>query len=54
MLNKVCLKSVVERRKKFHDWTWAALNLQPSDLRSNAYRSLPGGQVREQDIAKKH
>jgi len=23
----------------------AALNLQPSDLRSNAYRSLPGGQV---------
>ena len=25
-------------------WTWAALNLQPSDLCTNAYRSLPGGQ----------
>jgi len=35
----------LEKEKKFHDWTWAALNLQPSDLRLNAYRSLPGGQV---------
>jgi len=26
-------------------WAWAALNLQPSNLSSNAYRSLPGGQV---------
>jgi len=39
MLNKVCLKSW-RKEKKFHDWTSAALNLQPSDLRSNAYRSL--------------
>jgi len=35
----------VVQRKKFHDWTWVALNLQPSDLRSNTYRSLTGGQV---------
>jgi len=40
----VCLKSC-RKEKKFHDWTWAVLNLQPSDLCSNAYRSLPGGQV---------
>jgi len=26
----------LEKEKKFHDWTWAALNLQPSDLRSNS------------------
>jgi len=32
----------VREEKKFHDWTWAALNLQPSDLRSNAYRSING------------
>jgi len=44
MLNKVCLKSW-RREKNFHDWTWAALNLQPSDLCSNAYRSLQGGQM---------
>jgi len=44
MLNKVCLKSW-RKEKKFHDWTRAALNLQPFDLRSNTYRSLPGGQV---------
>ena len=43
-LNKVYLKST-RKKKKFHDWTWAASNLQPSDLCSNAYRSLPGGQV---------
>ena len=24
-----------------HDWTWVAF---PSDLRSNAYKSLPGSQ----------
>jgi len=24
----------LEKEKKFHDWTWAALNLQPSDLRN--------------------
>jgi len=30
----------LEKEKKFHDWTWAALNLQPSDLRSNAYRKF--------------
>jgi len=33
------LKDVVfeklKKEKKFHDWTWAALNLQPSDLHSN-------------------
>ena len=32
------------KEEKIHDWTWAASNLQPSDLRSNAYRSLPGDQ----------
>jgi len=36
----VRLKS--RRKKNNLDWTWAALNLQPSDLHSNAYRSLPG------------
>jgi len=36
-----CVWKVEERRKNL-DWTWAASNL---DLRSNAYRSLPGGQV---------
>ena len=25
------------KEEKIHDWTWAALNLQPSDLCSNAY-----------------
>jgi len=34
-----CLKMLVfeklEKEKKFHDWTWVALNLQPSDLRLN-------------------
>jgi len=39
MLSKVCLKSW---RRKI---SMAALNLQPSDLCSNTYRSLPGGQV---------
>jgi len=36
----MCLKIRRKKRKP-----WAASNLQPSDLRSNAYRSLPGGQV---------
>jgi len=27
LLNKVCLK-IWRKEKKFHDWTWAALNLQ--------------------------
>jgi len=40
----VCLKSW-RKEKRFHDWMWAALDLQPSDLHSNAYRSLPGSQV---------
>jgi len=35
----------VWKEEKILDWTWAASNLQPSDLRSNAYRRLPGGQV---------
>jgi len=30
------------KEEKIYEWT-AASNLQPSDLRSNAYRSLPGG-----------
>jgi len=42
ILNKVCSKSR-EYRKNSHNW--ATLNLQLSDLRLNAYRSLPGGQV---------
>ena len=34
-----------DRRKKIHDAPIkTASNLQPSDLRSNAYRSLPGNQ----------
>ena len=32
------------KEEKIYDWMWAALNLQPSDLCSNAYRSLPGSQ----------
>ena len=32
------------KKKKYHDWTWAASNLQPSDLHLNAYRSLPDSQ----------
>ena len=31
LLQKVCLKRW-RKEKKFHDWTWAASNLQPSDL----------------------
>jgi len=31
MLNKVFMKSW-RKEKKFHDWTWAALSPQPSDL----------------------
>ena len=41
-LHKVCLKSRWKKKKCMTGP--AALNLQPSDLRSNAYRSLPGGQ----------
>jgi len=32
----------LKKEKKFHDWTWAALNLQPSDLRSNDIKLSSG------------
>jgi len=35
MVNKVCLQSW-RKEKKFHGWTWAALNLQPSDLQKQS------------------
>jgi len=31
-------------RRKIYDCTWTTSNLQPYNLRLNAYRSLPGGQ----------
>ena len=31
-------------RRKIHGWTWEASNLPPSNLCSNTYSSLPGGQ----------
>jgi len=34
-----------KKEEKFHEQTWAASNLQPSDLCSNAYRSPLGSQV---------
>jgi len=34
-LDKACLKSW-RKEKKFHDWTWAVLNLQPFDLRCSS------------------
>ena len=34
----------VKKGEKIHDWTWAASNLEPSDICSNTYRSLPGSQ----------
>ena len=38
-LRTVCLKSFIQEKKSM-----TASNLQPSDLRSNTYRSLPGNQ----------